>query len=156
MKSNKGVTLIALVITIIVLLILAGVSISLVVGDSGVFTQAKDASTKSTKADLREALDRAIASALGKYTSTTDFTSGRLTFFQWLQKGGSNNTVSNVLEESGYVINCTNGTNEITGTIKATNTTKGYSFNIVGGEEKLTVSVGGHITDNTTNTEKIN
>ena len=33
MKSNKGITLVALVITIIVLLILAGVSISLVVGD---------------------------------------------------------------------------------------------------------------------------
>ena len=35
-KHNKGITLIALVITIIVLLILAGVSISLVVGNNGV------------------------------------------------------------------------------------------------------------------------
>lgn len=45
-KTNKGITLIALVITIIVLLILAGISISMLAGDNGILnkaTQAKDA-----------------------------------------------------------------------------------------------------------------
>ena len=40
MKDNKGITLIALVITIIVLLILAGVSIALLTGDNGVLNRA--------------------------------------------------------------------------------------------------------------------
>ena len=42
-KSSKGITLIALVITIIVLLILAGVTISMVLGDDGIIAQAQDA-----------------------------------------------------------------------------------------------------------------
>ena len=40
-KSNSGITLVALVVTIIVLIILAGVSISLVLGDQGILTKAR-------------------------------------------------------------------------------------------------------------------
>ena len=40
-SSNKGITLIALVITIIVLLILAGISISMLTGENGIITQAR-------------------------------------------------------------------------------------------------------------------
>ena len=43
LKSNGGITLVALVVTIIVLIILAGVSISLVLGDNGIITKAKEA-----------------------------------------------------------------------------------------------------------------
>jgi len=43
LKNKKGITLIALVVTIIVLIILAGVSISLVLGDNGIVTKAKEA-----------------------------------------------------------------------------------------------------------------
>ena len=60
MKSNKGITLVALVITIIVLLILAGVSISLVVGDNGVLTQAKGSSDASKLGQMKEAMGLAI------------------------------------------------------------------------------------------------
>ena len=56
MKDNKGITLVALVITIIVLLILAGVSISLVVGDNGVLTQAQNASTKTNQSSADSAV----------------------------------------------------------------------------------------------------
>ena len=38
LKINKGITLIALVITIIVLLILAGVTIATLTGDNGILT----------------------------------------------------------------------------------------------------------------------
>jgi len=44
MKRNKGITLIALVITIVVLIILAGVAISLSLGENGIFNKAKFAS----------------------------------------------------------------------------------------------------------------
>ena len=40
-KTNKGITLVALVITIIILIILAGVTISLVMGDNGIATKAR-------------------------------------------------------------------------------------------------------------------
>ena len=42
-KQEKGITLIALVVTIVVLLILAGVSISLVLNNNGVISRAKEA-----------------------------------------------------------------------------------------------------------------
>ena len=45
LKNNKGITLIALVVTIIVLLILAGVSIAMLTGDNGILTQGKNAKT---------------------------------------------------------------------------------------------------------------
>ena len=42
LKGQKGITLVALVVTIIVLIILAGVSIALVLGDNGIVTKAKE------------------------------------------------------------------------------------------------------------------
>ena len=65
MKNNKGITLVALVITIIVLLILAGVSISMVVGENGVLNRAKDATDKTAIAQAKEALETAISGYQG-------------------------------------------------------------------------------------------
>ncbi len=58
MKKNKGVTLIALVVTIVILIILAGVSMSMVLGENGLFTQAKNAANKmaSAEANTQEAI----------------------------------------------------------------------------------------------------
>ena len=54
MTNNKGITLIALVITIIVLLILAGVSIAMLTGDNGILTQAQNAGDKTSVAEVVE------------------------------------------------------------------------------------------------------
>ena len=70
MRSNKGITLVALVITIIVLLILAGVSISLVVGDNGVLTQAKNSASKSAEAQAKEDVETAISSLQSQFINT--------------------------------------------------------------------------------------
>ena len=48
-KSKKGITLVALVVTIVVLLILAGVSINLVLGNNGIVKKAQDAKTKTAE-----------------------------------------------------------------------------------------------------------
>lgn len=56
-KNEKGITLIALVITIIVLLILAGVSIALLTGDNGILTQAKASKISTTLATYKEELE---------------------------------------------------------------------------------------------------
>ena len=50
--NNKGITLIALVITIIVLLILAGVSIAMLTGQNGILTQASNAKSDTAKAEI--------------------------------------------------------------------------------------------------------
>ena len=68
-KEERGITLIALVITVIVLLIFAGVSISLVVGNNGVLTQASNAVIESRKAEAREDVVMAFASAEADYWS---------------------------------------------------------------------------------------
>ena len=76
MKNQKGITLVALVITIIVLLILAGVSISLVVGNNGVLTQASGAVKTNEKATARQEVQMAAAdSSVEKkdYFTTTYF-----------------------------------------------------------------------------------
>ena len=56
-KNVKGITLIALVVTIIVLLILATVAISLSVGSNGIFTRAKDAVDKYEDASIEELME---------------------------------------------------------------------------------------------------
>ena len=53
-KQEKGITLIALVVTIVVLLILAGVSISLVINNNGVISKAKDARDKYAEAQTND------------------------------------------------------------------------------------------------------
>ena len=53
-KTNNGITLIALVITIIVLLILAGVTIATLMGDNGILTKANEAKKQNEIAEVKE------------------------------------------------------------------------------------------------------
>ena len=55
LKQN-GITLIALVITIIVLLILAGVSIAMLTGENGILTQANNAKIEQSHASVKEGI----------------------------------------------------------------------------------------------------
>ena len=67
MKKNKGITLVALVVTIVVLLILAGVSINLVLGDNGIITKAKEAQRKSAEASQNDLIGmNELAQQLGE------------------------------------------------------------------------------------------
>ena len=59
--KNKGITLIALVITIIVLLILAGVSIATLTGQNGILTRASDAKEQTEIASVKEQAQLDIA-----------------------------------------------------------------------------------------------
>ena len=63
-RRERGITLIALVITIIVLLILAGVSISMLTGDNGIITQAQNAKNKTEEAARKEEQDLAELEAI--------------------------------------------------------------------------------------------
>ena len=59
-QENKAITLIALVITIIVLIILAGVTINLTLGQNGLFTRAKTAREEYSTAEAKEKLEQEI------------------------------------------------------------------------------------------------
>ena len=63
LKNNRGITLIALVITIIVLLILAGVSIAMLTGENGILNQATDARDDTKAAEIREKVEMAVQAA---------------------------------------------------------------------------------------------
>ena len=64
--KEKGITLIALVITIIVLLILAGVTIATLTGDNGILTKATESKNKTEEGEEEEKVKLSVAGALAK------------------------------------------------------------------------------------------
>ena len=79
MKNQKGITLIALVVTIIVLLILAGISIAMLTGDNGLLTQARRADTRTKAAEIEERVNMEMAALYADVLSgKTAFTSSDL------------------------------------------------------------------------------
>lgn len=74
LRSQRGITLIALVITIIVLLILAAVSIATLTGENGILTQANKAKTETNNENIEEQVQLAF---LGSYE-----TDGKLDYSQ--------------------------------------------------------------------------
>ena len=63
MKNRRGITLIALVITIVVLIILAGVTISLTLGENGIFKRAEEIKQKDAESSSREKLELVLVDA---------------------------------------------------------------------------------------------
>ena len=73
LKRNKGITLIALVVTIIVLLILAGISINMLTGENGILNRAAEAKEKTGVAQTEETVKLSVTDALTRGTgSLTD------------------------------------------------------------------------------------
>ena len=96
-KRNEGITLIALVITIIVLLILAGISITMLTGNNNILNQAANASRENVHANVYEQLQlKAAEYYLGN--NSGDATIGSL--IEYLQSG-SNPIISAELGEEG-------------------------------------------------------
>ena len=95
MKNNKGITLIALVVTIIVLLILAGVSIAMLTGDNGILGRAKEASTQTAITNARDEISMKVAECVTEYFAVS--------------YAGANNTTYNASAETDtldkYILN---------------------------------------------------
>ncbi len=71
-RKNNGITLIALVITIIVLLILAGVTIATLTGENGILTRASEASVETRAATVQEQVNLwKTEKEAGNYTNTS-------------------------------------------------------------------------------------
>ena len=99
MKNTKGITLMALIVTIIVLMILSGVTIASLTGQKGIIKEAKTAKELAEKAALEEQVELAIIKAEQKYR---------------------NPTIDNVIEElkNNKVISKDNQVNKETGAIR--------------------------------------
>lgn len=83
LRNHKGVTLIALVVTIIVLLILAAVSIFAITGENGLFTKAKNASLKTDQGSITELLRTSIYTAKTQY-----YNEDSIDYLQYLKDNG--------------------------------------------------------------------
>ena len=57
MKKSKGITLVALIITIIILLILSGVTISMILGENGIINKAKNAKNNTNRSKFEENIE---------------------------------------------------------------------------------------------------
>ena len=99
-KEIKGITLIALVITIIVLLILAGVSIATLTGDSGILTQSKKSKISTELSSYKEQVE---LYKQGKYIENNNFlaeslTAGKENLFYNTQPSGEEGNIKTIIE----------------------------------------------------------
>ena len=81
---NGGITLIALVITIIVLLILAGVSIAMLTGDNGILTQASNSQIRTEQSSVVEGMKLAV----NEYVMEKETGETTSSFIDWLKEEG--------------------------------------------------------------------
>jgi len=108
LKDQKGITLVALVITIIVLLILAGISLSLVVGDNGILGRASNSSNVQRAATAREQMILDMADLSAEYydakyvTKDNNFTATSVGAYI-AEKRGASNTVK-LSDGSSYTV----------------------------------------------------
>ena len=121
-KKERGITLVALVVTIVVLLILAGVSISMVLGNNGIVTKAQASQAAQDKAYAREVVESALKSVqidvlTGAKTSgttqdvetvigDTKFKKGTETTIVYTPKAGTSYTVTVNMSDvnTGYIV----------------------------------------------------
>ena len=106
LKGRNGITLIALVITIIVLLILAGVTIASITGENGILSKATNARDNNAKASAEE---RVKTEVLGSYGSdgklSLDDLNNNLKNVDGLKYNGNTITESNKIESLPATVN---------------------------------------------------
>ena len=100
MKNNKGITLVALVVTIIVLIILAGISINLTLGDNGIITVAQKA--KENMELAKEEEEREL-NELYTQLETGESSSGNLPYDSIVKLTEFKTAIANAIEEAGGI-----------------------------------------------------
>ena len=130
-NGKNGITLIALVITIIVLLILAGVTIATLTGDNGILTKAQSAKKASTDAEIEEKVKLAVIASKINESNTVDtdeLTTEMNNQFGndgWEKTEIDENTWKVTVNGKSYKIDLTTGTIEkVTGIIVSSNPSK--------------------------------
>ena len=119
-KQTKGITLIALIITIIILLILAGVTITMLTGDNGILKQATKARETNSKAEFEEQVKLAVIASRVNDTASIDL---------------------KTLDEE---------INKISGTTITKSADDNLPWTVKKGNNEVTITADGTITSNTT------
>ena len=107
-RNQQGITLIALVITIIVLLILAGVSIAMLTGQNGILTQANNSKIEQSHGAVKEAISLAynewqIEINTGSRTKLASTETVTINGEEKKAKAGTEETFLQFIERKGYI-----------------------------------------------------
>ena len=110
-KQAKGITLIALVITIIVLLILAGVTISMLTGENGILNQATNAKNATDKSEFEEQVKLAVMASKVNDEGVIDLTTleaeiGKIKGTE-ITKNGTENNLPWTVKKGSYEVTIT-------------------------------------------------
>lgn len=125
--NNKGITLIALVITIIVLLILAGVSIAMLTGENGIIKQANTAKVAQIEGEVKEKVNLAIQTAKMYAEVKSVETSTGYSAAENLTTDIKTEMENDLTTTDGYKVSPTNGTASTDGKIIVEYTTPSYT-----------------------------
>lgn len=141
--NNKGITLIALVITIIVLLILAGVSIAMLTGENGILKQANTSKVASIEGEVKEKVNLAIQSAKMYAEEKSVETSTGYSAAAKLSTDIKTEMEKDLTTADGYTVSGIDATGSGAGTITVTYTTDSYKSarNDSSAEITFTISV---------------
>jgi hypothetical protein len=143
--KNKGITLIALIVTIVVLLILAGVSIAMLTGENGIIAQANNAKESNRGGEVKETVDLAVTeNEMANYTGETKKT--RAEVIQELYDNGKLTDEEVEELESSNVIKIGNVTIDFSGLEDDTVINNGNSSNGVSKNDNI--NDGSESTDN--------
>ena len=119
--GEKAITLIALVVTIVILLILAGVTITMTLGQNGLFTRAREGAAAYNESEVRDDLSMLITQyTWDKAAEKTDKSLG-----DYLKDNGATSVKANAdettleVEYKGYVFTVNKDSGEITSVSKA-------------------------------------
>ena len=124
MKEQKGITLVALVITIIVLLILAGVSLSLISGDDGILSNASEAKKQTEISNAKDAVGLAVQTLVSDYYEgrySTNTINSSVTIQSYISSNLASKVTGYTVSVSGTTVTVSGGglPSNITGTLAA-------------------------------------
>ena len=123
-KEKNGITLIALVITIVVLLILAGVTLNVIIGDNGILSKAKESKEKTEIAKYEEELGMCVLDLQIEESGNFNMNVLRSKFVEKVKENENTDDIEIVSEEGNATIE---------------GVYKGYEFTI---DEKYVVHIG--------------
>ena len=124
MRDQKGITLVALIITIIVMLILVAVTISVAL-NGGIFQRAREANYETKAAQVKEAMALAKADALADYYHTGKKTSA----------GEFENLVNSYLDQNKLSVTMDDG--ETAGTFELKSVSDADAFNAISAQDRI-------------------
>ena len=126
LDNKKGITLIALVVTVVVLIILAGVSINAVLGDNGIIKKANQAASVTKEAEVKEAINRTIL----EFYLTNDYE----TLEDFLKAKAEDGTIDSVTKNADGTLTVKKGNYSVTVENKTNSSGGSSSGGSTGGE----------------------